>query len=336
MFTVPSGGNRYNACLTEALHQIGAEIEVMEWEAFEAEIRPGIFWIDTLYMEQWAQTPTKHPGQQVGLLVHHLESLYPPPGMDSDAYFVEHENAILKQFDAFLVTSPFTKEYLIRRGFGDQAILVVPPAMHQVPDVQISAEPNLRALMVANLIERKGILAWLEVLEEKEEKPGNFELTIIGSDELEAEYAAACKEKVANSPLLKKSVRLTGPLPHEEVWKYYPASNLFISAAHMETYGMALQEAVAVGLPILALRGGHVQAHVKEGENGYLFGELGEMAGCFVRLSGDVEERRKLVEGARASKPDPGYDWGAAGRLYVELVRDYAAGLRSGRSPSQQ
>ena len=321
MYSLPSGGNRYNACLTEALSQIGADVSAVEWETFVEQGKAGIFWIDTLYMERWATNPSPKPGQIVGLLVHHLESLYPPQGVDSDAYFLKYEQVILQQFDAFLVTSRFTRDYLRERGFNEKPIIVVPPALHQIPDIRISAESHLRALMVANLIERKGILELLRALAKRVGEVGEWSLTVIGSEELEPEYAAACRQFVLGSPGLVKSVQFTGPLDHESVMEHFQSSNLFVSAAKMETYGMALQEAVAVGLPILALAGGHVQAHVKGGGNGYLFGNVEEMADRFVQLSHEEELRRKLVEGAAASKPDPGYDWLAAARLYLDLVQ---------------
>lgn len=325
MYSLPSGGNLYNAKLTDALKALEAPVAVIDWETFLDESREGTFWIDTLYMNQWAKKSIRREGQTIGLLVHHLESLYPPEGMDSEQYFETHEKAILEQFDAFLVTSPFTKEYLIRRGCAHCPIWVVPPGTEEHSTGARAAEEGLHAIMVANLIERKGILEWLRLLAAVEDviespKMGiDFQLTIIGSGELEPEYAATCHQLLTESEGLKGRVHLAGPRSHAEVMTAYSQSNLFVSTARMETFGMALQEALSSGLPILALNGGHVQAHVQQGLNGYLFHSLDALRDTFLGLARVPIFRQRLLEGAASCRPDPAYDWQAASRLYLSM-----------------
>ncbi|MEM7372061.1 MAG: glycosyltransferase family 4 protein [Bacteroidota bacterium] len=330
MFDLPSGGNLYNARLTEALAQLVPSIVVMDWEAFLDERREGMFWIDTLYMDHWASNPLLRTGQTVGLLVHHLESLYPPEGVHSDQYFEAHEREILAQFDAFLVTSPFTRQYLLRRGFSADDIFVVPPATDPQSSSVITHEGGLRAIMVANLIDRKGILDWLKVLAEGLEESDvtlPVSLTIIGSDQLDPAYAAACHTCVADSDVLTGCVRLAGECPHSDVLAAYAESNLFVSTARMETFGMALQEAHAIGLPILALDGGHIAKHVQQGKNGYVFQDILALREVFLSLARVPIFRQRLIEGAATCRPDSEYDWSAAAKRYLALTE--AANLTS-------
>jgi glycosyltransferase involved in cell wall biosynthesis len=100
----------------------------------------------------------------------------------------------------------------------------------------------------------------------------------------------------------------------------YRRANLFISASRMETFGMALQEARAHGLPILALDAGHARHHFTDGEDGVLCDSLPALVAQLLALARDPARLRVLVARARASRPSSGYTWQvAAAHLLAEL-----------------
>jgi glycosyltransferase involved in cell wall biosynthesis len=76
----------------------------------------------------------------------------------------------------------------------------------------------------------------------------------------------------------------------------------------METFGIALQEARALGLPILALRRGNAEEHVEPGKNGFLVDSLDELAERFLALSRDANELAALVARARAAAGAESWD----------------------------
>ena len=132
-----SGGNWYNQQLISALkRQNEWTIRVWTFETFFHEyqnIETGLFIVDTLYLEQMKDLLTdKKEGQNFFLLVHHLQSLYPPKGSTSQEWFNEKERTLLGLFDGFITTSQYTADYLRRQSIK-QPIEVIPPALSSLP-----------------------------------------------------------------------------------------------------------------------------------------------------------------------------------------------------------
>ncbi len=313
MQDIPSGGNLYNAQLIGALREQDIELEVMDFdtylEARQQGLR-GLFWIDTLFLDQFGALPQLAEGPMIhGLLVHHLESLYPPKGIASDEWYDQNEAAILSRFEWFLVTSTYTCKYLQQRGFAPEQIIVAPPALSFQPEWRKGDTEEMRALMVSNLVERKGVLPFLHGLAERCDRMGPYSLTIVGSDEIEPEYAAACRDLLAQYPLLQQSVLLTGSLLPRKTQRYYRYSNLYISTAYMETYGMSLQEARSYRLPILTLDGGNAASHVRHGSNGLVFGSIDNLLDEFQLLSQDPKRFEAFHDQAQQCCTEDAYDW---------------------------
>ncbi|MGB3588759.1 MAG: glycosyltransferase family 4 protein, partial [Tunicatimonas sp.] len=256
----PSGGNIYNDCIIQALQQVGQSVEIISADDYLQAIRQdqvGMYWVDTLVLESIREVLSLRPSQARSLLiVHHLESLSPSTGQSAEKYRAK-EQPWLNWFDGFLATSHFTKDYLRRREVS-QPIIVAEPGT----DISLTAIPKrgtekVHALVVANLVERKGILPWLQWLVENVKEHDQFSLTIVGRLDIEPVYAQQCISIIKENSLRLKYVYLVGSQPFHQMANFYHKSNLFISAASMETFGMALQEARVHQLPILAIDGGN-------------------------------------------------------------------------------
>ncbi|MDQ2101620.1 glycosyltransferase [Azospirillum isscasi] len=79
------------------------------------------------------------------------------------------------------------------------------------------------------------------------------------------------------------------------------AADLMVWPAVNEAYGMALLEAQAAGLPVVAGRTGGVPDVVRDGVTGLLppVGDADAFAAAVARLLGDHEMRRRFGEAAR-------------------------------------
>lgn len=272
-----SGGNIYNESLITALQALGYPCQTITFSKFEISFQKeeaALFFIDSLFLtEVAALLSLPRNGSEIWLLVHHLTSLYPPPDTNSLDYFKTNEAPLLKLFDGFLTSSQFTADYLHQKRGLVQQTIVVPPAIKYLPPTIVDKSADtINALIVANLVERKGILPFLEALSSIEWTPWEEQLTIeiIGSEMMSPSYVKACHLVLDQHPELASIVHLNGVVPEEEMPAYYEWSNLFISTAYMETYGMALQEARYFQLPILAVNGGNVATHIEEEKNGFL------------------------------------------------------------------
>ncbi len=106
---------------------------------------------------------------------------------------------------------------------------------------------------------------------------------------MEPEYAQACRETVESHPNQQRSITFVGILPHDAMPAEYARADVLVSAARMETFGMALQEAVA--------------SHVVEGVTGRLFRSAEEMARGMLELAEDRPTLERLTEASREARP---------------------------------
>jgi glycosyltransferase involved in cell wall biosynthesis len=126
----------------------------------------------------------------------------------------------------------------------------------------------------------------------------------------------------------------TGLLTGENLAAAYASADLFVFPSTTETLGMAMIEALASGLPVIAARTGAIHEVVSEGENGLLYepGSDEELVAAVRRLLDDDSMRRTF--GVRARIAAEERDWKASTatlRGYYEEALDHRARVVSGR-----
>lgn len=124
-----------------------------------------------------------------------------------------------------------------------------------------------RLLYVGQLIERKGILPFVEYL-------GLFcvknpevrvELTIAGAGPLEKRLRA---QKLGG----QGTIRVLGPIPYGELPVIYANADIFVFPTLADEWGAVVNEAMSSGLPILgSVYSQAVEELVKDGVNGWVF-----------------------------------------------------------------
>ena len=128
-------------------------------------------------------------------------------------------------------------------------------------------------------------------------------------------------------------VRLPGRVTREELRERYAASDIFVTPAPLESFGIAALEARTVGLPVVGRRGSGVQEFVKDGVNGYLVADDEEMAGSLARLVADDGLRRSMTAYNRGTPPEQ--SWGrvldGAEAEYRRAIAATGAVQRAGR-----
>ena len=110
----------------------------------------------------------------------------------------------------------------------------------------------------------------------------------------------------AERPDLAGRVELTGALPRVEALARVAGSDLFGFTSRTETQGLVLAEALAAGLPAIAVDGPGVRDSVRDGIDGIIVapepaGTLADrFADAVVALAGDERRRSVMAESARA------------------------------------
>jgi glycosyltransferase involved in cell wall biosynthesis len=131
---------------------------------------------------------------------------------------------------------------------------------------------------------------------------------------------------------LGSRARFVGYRSGEDLADHYAACDLFAFASKTETFGNVLLEAMASGLPVVAVRAGGPADTVHPGETGYLVEPTDPpeaMSEALGRLVGDDAERRRMGVAARAYAE--GQSWDA---IMLELRARYLclSSSRGGRS----
>ena len=131
---------------------------------------------------------------------------------------------------------------------------------------QINRPPRL--ITVSTFNQRKQVNVLIEAMPKVlEEYPGTT-LDIVGYGEKEA----SLKSLVSRMDL-EKQVIFQGPASQAEVANHLRSSGLYVSASKTETFGVVYTEALACGLPVVALDSGGVRDMVEHGVNGYIVHE---------------------------------------------------------------
>jgi glycosyltransferase involved in cell wall biosynthesis len=154
-------------------------------------------------------------------------------------------------------------------------------------------------LASCRFIEEKNIprlLSAFSCYQRRSENP--WDLVILGDGPLKEQIIA-----LRNKLHLVNCVHLPGFKQYDDLPAYYGLANAFVHPSTKDTWGLVVNEAMAVGLPVLiSERCGCVRDLVQEGENGFTFDpyDTVQLASLMTRMSGDGCDRSAMGARSRA------------------------------------
>jgi len=99
---------------------------------------------------------------------------------------------------------------------------------------------------------------------------------------------------------ISDAVHFLGPIPYDQVGNHLAAADLFATASVTEVHPLTVIEAMAAGLPVVAVNAPGIVDTVAPGETGLLTGRReGGLAAAMVGLSMDDARRRQMSVAAR-------------------------------------
>lgn len=323
-FTGPlTGGTLYNERLCSALARRCSGVMVCAIDGPELEIQlktcPTV-WVDSLYLGALPELKRLCHGK-LGLLAHYLPTLVSLGRVPQFCELGTDEQRALQIADAYCVTSEFMREVFTALVAPQTPLLVVAPGCSaRLPLEPPAGSPGVRALLIANLTAGKGVAALLHELARAVLASDVFELSIVGSLDLDRDYALRCRSLLNASRELGARVELLGALGHAETMARLAGSSLLLSASLMESYGMALSEARVMGVPILACAGGNVREHVVDVAGGQLVADPRELARAFLELCRNPASVLARIAQARAHAPRA-RTWDEAAQEFLDQAR---------------
>lgn len=292
-----TGGYLYNARV--AAHLPGTSLHDVAPGALGAALAAGApgdaRLVDSLYIGTGG-LPEAMARHRAIALVHHLPSCDPGFPAERRAAQQRDEAAFLRAAAGAVVPSGFMAELVRGRGAPDPIV-----ARPGVDDELFAVVPaatagEVEVVTIANLEPRKGILEHVAPLA-RVAAVRPFRWHLIGAD-ADPVYAAEVRAAIAESGLAPRAT-LHGGLGRAALCDRLARASAHLFPSRFESYGMAVAESLAAGVPVIAPAIGELPRLVRDGETGAL-APPGDPAALAELLSALLADRGRLAAMRRA------------------------------------
>lgn len=237
---------------------------------------------------------------QLVAIVHHPLALETGLDAETAALLEASEKRALTAARIVIVTSRATADGLSRYQVPRDLIAVAEPGTDRAPAARGSGSRDVALLCVASVVPRKRHERLVLALDSIPER--NWRLTCAGS--LDRDPATSARLRTMVEALgLSERITFVGEENEEGLAMLYDASDVFVLPSEYEGYGMALAEALARALPVIATpTGGAVDLIGRGADAAGILVEAGnrqELQRALSRIIGDREERRRLAAAAK-------------------------------------
>ncbi|MFJ9833637.1 glycosyltransferase family 4 protein [Streptomyces sp. NPDC101169] len=215
------------------------------------------------------------------------------------------ERAVMRAAGAVIATSDWAVRRIVsHHGLAPQRVHVAAPGADIAP-LAPGTDGVSRLLCVAAVTPRKGQHRLVEALAAVTDLP--WSCVCVGGLTQDPEYVDRLRGLIRERGL-EERLLLAGPRAGAELDAAYASADLMVLTSYAETYGMAVTEALARGIPVLATDVGGVSEAVGRAPDGGVPGILvppedpaalaAELRGWF----GEPDVRRRLKAAARGRR----------------------------------
>ncbi len=236
---------------------------------------------------------------------------------------------LFNEAQAFIPCSNYLKQQMVSLGAQAEKIhanyLAPPKRLLSIPtNRDDKSTKKVTFLQSGRLVEKKGILYTLKAFASALKSTDNIELRILGDGELREPAEELCQELG-----ISKKVCFLGAQEYATVIQELQAADVFalhsMTAPNGDTEGgptLAVQEAMALGLPIVSTRHADIPYVIKNGENGFLTDEqdIDATAKAFLTLANDPELRIRMGKRSREIMEELNLTAEAASERFEDLV----------------
>ncbi|MFF0018600.1 glycosyltransferase family 4 protein [Streptomyces sp. NPDC005374] len=215
------------------------------------------------------------------------------------------EREVLRAVPAVIATSDWAVRRLVsHHGLAPERVHAATPGADIAP-LASGTDGVSRLLCVAAVTPRKGQHRLIEALAGAKDLP--WSCVCVGGITQDPEYVAGLRMLIQKYGLQDR-LHLAGPQAGAQLDASYAAADLMVLTSYAETYGMAVTEALARGIPVLATDVGGLPEALGRAPDGGVPGILvppedpaalaAELRGWF----GEADVRRRLKAAARGRR----------------------------------
>jgi glycosyltransferase involved in cell wall biosynthesis len=268
----------------------------------------------------------------------------PGPARLMAALAVRQAVAFANRADLVVAPAPAVARRL--QGLGVRTPLaVVPTGVPTPPAIRAHRRDCLRAMLgvgaggplclsVGRLAREKNSLFLLTAFAEVLRRLPAARLALVGDGDERSWLEAECRRLG-----LGRAVCFTGAVPREAVHEYYQAADLFLFASTSETQGLAALEALAAGLPVVAVFSDAAADLLRDAAAGILTPEAPEIFAESVVAIWNHHEAREAVRRAGrrvAARYTPDACAATLLGLYTQLCEERQRASARSRPPQPQ
>ncbi|MGS0685953.1 glycosyltransferase family 4 protein [Nakamurella sp. GG22] len=282
----PSGGNVYDRRVSRGLAGLGWSVWVREvpgcWPSPDAAALAalaaavsdvadgGVALVDGLIASTAPRVLVPEAARIALVVLVHLPlgaaaTVDEPPGAHA------REGAVLAAAAAVVTTSGWTRDRLVSRyPLPRDRVHVAQPGADPAEPATATTDGG-RLLCVAAVTPLKGqdvLVAALATITDLD-----WSCVCVGPVDRDDAFADRIGREVKTTGLMDR-LQLTGPLHGADLEQAYAARDLLVVASRMETYGMAVTEALARGIPVLATDVGGIREALGTAADGSVPGLL--------------------------------------------------------------
>lgn len=272
--------------------------------AFASTLRDAVLLVDGLaYGALPPEVVASAGSRPIVALVHHPLGLEAGLGAADAMRLMASERAALALATRVLVTSRFTRSLLVAEfGVPADRIGVAEPGTDPAARAVGSGSRRVSLLAVGAVTPRKGydhLVKTLAMLTDLD-----WHLTIVGACDRSPDHVATLGRMIAAGGLDGR-ITLAGAVSPSRLTELYDRADVVVSPSLFEGYGMALAEALAHGIPVVATTGGAAAETVPD-EAGLKVapGDAAALASALRLIIGDPERRRAAADAAWAAGQD--------------------------------
>jgi colanic acid/amylovoran biosynthesis glycosyltransferase len=185
---------------------------------------------------------------------------------------------LFRKGEAFTCLSNFMRKKLIAAGCNPAKVFVFKLGTDLTKfdflERKISSDGIIRLITVARLVEKKGLEYSIQAVAKLVHQFPNLQYTIIGDGHLRPKLSLLIERLN-----LQRNVKLTGWRTQDEVRQILADSHIFVLASlvgsdgDVEGQGVVLQEAQAMGLPVVCTNHNGFPESILDGQSGFLVPE---------------------------------------------------------------